>query len=119
VPQFAPSLEVLVQAPLQKVSPAGQTHAPSWQVCPPTHALPHAPQFAGSLVRSMQATPHGVYPALQSKLQVLAVHAGWAWAMLVVHAVEHDPQCAGSLVVSAQVDPQSVGVLAGQPVVHE
>lgn len=44
-------------------------HLPLVQVCPPLHALPHAPQFFGSLVSSAHVgfPPSGAHsvPALQ------------------------------------------------------
>ena len=72
-----------------------QTHEPLLQESPDAHAFPHAPQFAGSLSRSVQ-TPlhvcaHGVHFPL--------VHFSLAW-----HFVPHDPQFTLSAVRSTH-DP--------------
>lgn len=43
-----------MQAPLQEVRPLLQPQAPAEQVVPPAQALPHPPQFAGSVWSLMQ-----------------------------------------------------------------
>jgi hypothetical protein len=50
------------QAPVHSVVPAGHTveHLPAAQTCPDGHVVPQAPQWEGSLFRSMQAPLHAV-----------------------------------------------------------
>jgi hypothetical protein len=51
------SLVGSTHVPLQLIVPFGQAHAPLAQICVATHALAQAPQWAKSLVVSMQAPP--------------------------------------------------------------
>jgi len=48
---------VSAQAAPQLIVPAAQPHAPAAHTWRDRHALPHAPQFAGSSVTSVQAPP--------------------------------------------------------------
>ena len=50
------------QIPPQASRPALHRQWPAWQVSPAPHALPHAPQFCWSDVRSLQAAPHVLLP---------------------------------------------------------
>jgi hypothetical protein len=44
-PQFAGSAEVVTHWPLQLVCPGPQRHMPDWQLVPPVHTTPQAPQL--------------------------------------------------------------------------
>jgi hypothetical protein len=46
------------QVPEQLVWPAGQAHAPDWQVMPPEHTLPQAPQLLVLVVVFTHLVPH-------------------------------------------------------------
>ena len=61
LPQWAASLAT--HALLQLSRPAPQLHVPFWQSWPAAHALPHAPQFCGSVVMVLQAPLQSVWPA--------------------------------------------------------
>jgi hypothetical protein len=50
------------QLPPQSSRPALHRQWPAWQLSPAAQALPHAPQFCWSDVRSLQAAPHLVLP---------------------------------------------------------
>ena len=98
-PQLEESVCVLRQLPLQDVKPAEQTHAPLLQTWFVPHALPQAPQLAGSFTASHtfpQYTP-------LTQVQALAEHT---WP--VSHACEQAPQFAGSDDVSVHVPAQTV-----------
>ena len=60
---------------------------------------PHAPQFAGSLVRSTQAPPQEDVPAAQ-------VHAPRSQLSVAPHARSQVPQCDASVTTSTQAPPQ-------------
>ena len=62
--QFAAS--AVMQAPLQLRRPAWHWHAPPWHICPLPHALPHPPQFCGSVVAFTHADPQATCGALQA-----------------------------------------------------
>jgi hypothetical protein len=73
------------------------------------HVVPHAPQFAPSLVVSTHAPEQSVRPVPQP----LVEHAPDEQTSPVAHAFAQLPQFAGSLPVSTQAPPQSI-VPAGQ-----
>ena len=62
MPQLSVLVSSVTHAPLQTDWPVGQfaVQAPAWQVSPAAHALPHAPQFAGSTFESTHLLPHAV-----------------------------------------------------------
>ena len=70
---------------------AAQT--PALQTSPVAHALPHAPQFAGSLDGSTQAVPHVIWPAGHTQAPALQVCP-------MPQALPHAPQFAPSLMTS-------------------
>ncbi|MEZ4393713.1 MAG: hypothetical protein R3A48_21800 [Polyangiales bacterium] len=100
-PQEAESLWVSTQreAPpaSQRCSDPGHAQVPALHVCPASHAVPHAPQFIGSLRRSRQLAPQALSPAPQ-----LAAHAPAAHTVPAGHAAPHAPQCSPSRWRSAQ-----------------
>ena len=63
-PQWMGSSSVSKHVPPQLVSGA-QAQPLAWQVIPPVHALPQAPQLLLLEVRSAQDPEHSVVPAMQ------------------------------------------------------
>jgi hypothetical protein len=49
LPQLVLLVCVLTHCPLQSVVPVGHAQAPVMQLCPAAQAVPHEPQFAGSV----------------------------------------------------------------------
>jgi hypothetical protein len=78
------------------VSPEAQVdpHALSEHTWVDEHAVPHAPQFAPSEVRSTHWVPQRVSPVWH--VHWPPAHCSWVRS----HAVVQLPQCAGSLVTS-------------------
>jgi hypothetical protein len=70
------------------------------------HALPHVPQFVGSVSTSTQRPLHDFVPAAQ--------HAPLTHDEPAPHVVSHAPQWAALLVRSTHVEPHFVRPL-GQP----
>jgi hypothetical protein len=78
------------------VLPPPQT--PLTHACPPEHAVPHAPQWSASLVRSTQP---------QGSFGIAHTHPP-AWQSLPYpHALPQAPQFRGSLSVSTHALPQA------------
>jgi len=76
------------QPPSHAVVPVGHpvfTHAPAEQTSPVAHALPHAPQFAPSVVVSTQSVPQRVLPGAQPHLPAMQTST-------VSHATPQSPQ---------------------------
>ncbi len=75
---------------------------PLWQVIPPVHALPHVPQWNGSVAGDAHAA--WVVPIPQSVSPVGQAH--WPPRQIWVerHAFPHPPQLRASVAGSAQVD---------------
>lgn len=95
---------------------ASATYGLQWpplHVMPPVQTVPQAPQFALSLLRSLQTRP---VPAQSGRfgrhVHALAVHVAPAW-----HTVPHALQFFGSLLVSVQV-PGVHSMIGGAPHVH-
>jgi hypothetical protein len=63
------------QAPLHRLVPAGQRHAPPVHASPPVHFTPQPPQFSGSLVVSTHAPEHAVKPLLHATEHAPCKHA--------------------------------------------
>lgn len=76
---------------------------PAWQANPPGHAMPHAPQFAGSLCAFTQRPAQVICVGAQ-----LGTHDPPVQSCPAGHAVPHPPQWAPSVVGSTQVAPQSI-----------
>jgi len=76
-------------------------HAPSAQSSAAAQALPHCPQFAGSLVVSTHASPHWLVPPPQ-------MHWPLEQSCPMPHAWPQAPQFCGSRSVLVHVAPQSV-----------
>jgi hypothetical protein len=72
MPQLPKLVLVSTQLPLHSVCPDGHWQLLPEQVCPAGQALPHAPQFATSLVGLTQLPLQGVSPAPQLREQLLA-----------------------------------------------
>jgi len=100
-PQCTLLVAVLTQAPLHKVVPVGQAHAPREQVEPVAQVTPQDPQWALLLRRSTQAAPQSVSPDAQAQVPATQLRP-------VVQAFPHAPQCALLLLVLTQVPPQRV-----------
>jgi hypothetical protein len=47
--------------PEYRTWPAGQAHVPLWQVSPPVHFVPQAPQLLSSVLVSTHELPHTVF----------------------------------------------------------
>jgi hypothetical protein len=80
------------------------------------HGVHDAPHVFGSSF-APQLAPHAWYPALHANPHRLDAQTGCACDG-ALHVVPHAPQLDGLDVVSTHVEPQSVGALAGQPLVH-
>ena len=83
--------------------PVGQVQTPETHVSPPRHALPHAPQFAGSLFSSTHAPEHAVRPVPHPAEQTPLRQSGVAPEQTVPHA----PQFAGSDDTSTHAPPHA------------
>lgn len=75
-------------------------HAPSVQMPPLGHARSHAPQCAGSLLVSAQASPHSSVSSGHAHCPALQVAASG-------QARSHEPQCAASVANFAQSAPHT------------
>jgi hypothetical protein len=90
---------------------AGQRQVEAEQVAPVAQATPQAPQWAGSVARSKQATP----PSLpHSRFGEAQAHVPWAHTWELPQAVAQLPQWAGSLASATQRVPHTVAWAAGQ-----
>lgn len=106
---------MFTHAPLQSDVPGSQVHWPARQVAPAAHAIPHAPQFLGSVWVSTHAEEQFFWFAPHAAVQTPLLQT---W--LAPHAVPHAPQFLGSFNVAEQVPPQFSSV-KGQvqwPLVH-
>lgn len=92
-----------MQVPLQSVLPDGHVHALLVQLVPPVQTFPHAPQFASSLVVSMQELPHCVSPEPHCEAHLPAEHT-WVDPQTLPHA----PQFFASEAVSVQALPHAM-----------
>jgi hypothetical protein len=101
-PQFFASAAGLMQPSPQLSCPEGQTQAPMLHVSLVAQALPHVPQFAGSLPTSTQAGAHALRPAAQVAAQTPTLQT-WPEGQAVPQA----PQFAGSWPGSTQLPPQA------------
>jgi hypothetical protein len=92
---------LLTHVPLQLCVLLGQAHTPAWQVIPPVHAAPHAPQLTLLDCRSTHEPPHNVgivegHPVAQA--YVVAASGAWAspegtqTGSLLGQATPHAPQ---------------------------
>jgi hypothetical protein len=101
-PQYVRLVSGLTHVPPQFVSPGAHDawHVLFEQTSPASHALPHAPQFCGSLVVSRQLCPHFVVPP-----EHVSAHVPFEQTCPLAHAFAHFPQFAGSLSRSAH-DPE-------------
>lgn len=84
-------------------------HAPLRQMGEPLsgigHAVPHLPQFAGSLSSLRHCLPQTEKPELHATAQLPFAQIAepfWGWE----HAVPHSPQFAGSLATLTHEPPQ-------------
>ena len=108
-PQLLLSVIVFAHVPLQNCAGAVQTstHDPFVQTSLPSfaHVVPHVPQFASSVSRSVQVTPHrsGAVPP-QIGLHAPATQSGVA----PLHVVPHVPQLLSSVCVFVQTLLQAV-----------
>ena len=77
----------------------GHPQSPPAQTWPPVQAVPHCPQFAGSVCLLTHFPPHmSVWPGGQA-------HAPSTQLWLARHAWPHEPQLAKSVLRSAHVSP--------------
>jgi hypothetical protein len=107
-PQLSGFFWMLMQTPPHAVVPREQAQLPFTQLPPPPHAIPHAPQFAGSRVTSTQLPAQATVPVGQT-----LVHAPAPQTWPAGHVIPHDPQWLGSVAVDTQTPPHSC-VPAGQ-----
>jgi len=102
-PQWAGSLLVSVQLPLQLASPGGHTQpAAPEQSLLTLQAVVQSPQCAGSLPTSTQLAPHVTRPLLQ-----VPAHKPRSQTSPTAHATPQAPQFAASLARSTQSPLQS------------
>ena len=87
-----------------------KTHMPAPQSCPAAHAVPQAPQFAGSVSVSTQLLPHCVEPPRHA-----TAHCPIEQSSPAAHVVPQAPQFAGSFIVSMQAPLQTVPEHVGPP----
>ena len=73
-PQLFASVDRLVHAPLQLVSPPEHPQDPFEPTVPPLHTVPQPPQLLLSLVMSRQLSEHRASPAGQDFWQTPAWH---------------------------------------------
>lgn len=96
-------------------------HCPFWHVAAPfagaLQAVPHVPQSATLVFRSMHASPHFVKPGLQVNPHWLLVQVGVPLEG-AVQTVPQPPQFEVSLATTTQLPLQFV-VPIGQDIVHE
>ena len=71
------------------------------------HALPHAPQFSGSLCSLAQLSPHGENSPTQAKLHCESMHTALPLGG-AVHLAPQPRQLSMSLLSTAQRPPQTV-----------
>ena len=103
LPQLALLVARSTQVPPQSVVPDGHVHLPLEHCCPPPHATPQPPQFAGSTDRSTHAPLHSTSGAEQAAWQLPALQT-----CPIAHCLPQVPQLAGSVPVVVQVLPHSV-----------
>jgi hypothetical protein len=105
-PQFWMSPVRSTQARLQSVSvPQSGAHVPVRQTCAVGHAVPQAPQFAGSVATFAHAAPHAMRPVAQAQLPFVHAVPG-------KHATPQLPQFALFDCVSVHAPPHTM------PLVH-
>jgi len=122
LPQFAPSLVVSMQLPLQREGAAAgqpETHeyappAPAHTGIPPSalQLVPQPPQWA-DVEYCTQAPAQRLNPLLQAVEHAPSTHTASVFAMLVVHALPQVPQFAG--VSRLTHAPSQSTVPAGHP----
>jgi hypothetical protein len=83
--------------------PEGQVQAPATHVWPPAQVVPHAPQFALSLLRSTQPPLHAERPVAQA-----AAHLPAEQTWPAAHAVPQAPQLATSVETSTHLPPHVI-----------
>jgi hypothetical protein len=96
------SVQRFAQVPLQSVKPVEQTHLPCEQTLPPVHWVPQEPQFAGSVLRSVQTIPQVTGQAGSTHLPSMQS------VTPNVHFVPQAPQLLSSVSVLVQTPLQSV-----------
>jgi hypothetical protein len=122
-PQLLPELRRSVSHPFavlpsQSPKPITQrlSHIPALHVAiafvPAGHTVPHAPQFATSVVRSAHALPHGRRPAGHESVHPIVPQNGVAPEQTVPHV----PQLFGSL--RGVVQPVAVAGQRRKPALH-
>ena len=93
---------MLVQAFPHSVWFAGHEQLPDAQTSTAAHALPQAPQFAGSIPSLTQRLPQSAWALGHMVVQAPETHAS-----PVAHALPHPPQLAGSVWVVEHTEPHS------------
>jgi hypothetical protein len=101
-PQWAALVATSTHEPSHN-EPWPQAHAPFVQTAPGTQTVPQAPQFWGSVVRSVQAAPHVVNPEAQ-----LVAHRPPAQTCPGAQGAPQAPQLAASLPMFTHRPLQSV-----------
>ena len=97
----AASVAVLVPPTVMVPLVAPPAHCPTLQDWPSAQAVPHCPQFEGSLLTLTQVLPHRLSPTgqLHTPSTQLVPPLHWFW---------HAPQCSKLKVKSTQACPQGV-----------
>jgi hypothetical protein len=89
--------------PVEHVTlPLGQVQAPATHVAPGLQALPHAPQWAGSVIVFAHTVPQRLGDAV-GQLHAPAVHVA-----PTAQACPHEPQLLGSVCVFEHVVPHII-----------
>ena len=91
-PQFAGSLEVVTQRPLQNVEPAGHAQVPLVHDVPMGQMKPHTPQFALSVLVLLQVPLQLICPTGQT-----LVHMRFEHDAPGAQVMPQPPQLRGSL----------------------
>ena len=65
-PQFAMSVDVFLQTPLQFNCGAGHLHTPLLHICPAPQTFPQPPQLFVSVIKSLQELPQRFFPIGQA-----------------------------------------------------
>jgi hypothetical protein len=105
VPQFAASVSLSTQTPLQFVSP-GPQQTPDEHVSPVAHAWPHMPQLLLSVIGSLHVPPQLLLPVVQHSGFVPPLVVVQVW--LAVHVVPQAPQFCSSVPRSLQTPLHAV-----------
>ncbi len=83
-PQLSGSLWVEVQTPLQRVPPFAHWHVPPWQVVPPAHRVPQAPQAAPLRDASAPLRDAGHFAVSASARRRISLALSVSWLLTAI-----------------------------------